>query len=83
MRIKTLHKMWLSIGATVGLLALVWVVGTVVAQGPDGDAALGPSGGPGMAESFTYQGRLQEGGQPSNGYYDFVVWLYGSQGGQD
>ena len=83
MRIKTLHKTWISIGVTAGLLALVWVVGTAVAQGPDGDDPLGASGGPGMTESFTYQGRLQDEGEPANGFYDFFVELYGSQGGQD
>lgn len=29
-----------------------------------------------LGTAFTYQGRLDEGGQPANGYYDMTFWLY-------
>jgi hypothetical protein len=78
MKIKVSYKAWLSIGATVALLALIWVVGTALAQEPDGDSppALLGGGGPNETHAFTYQGRLEDAGQPANGVYDFQVGLY-------
>ena len=31
------------------------------------------------AESFTYQGRLNDGGQPANGRYDLQIGFYGDR----
>ena len=31
------------------------------------------------AASFTYQGRLNDGGQPANGHYDLQIGLYGDE----
>jgi hypothetical protein len=78
MKIKVSRKAWLSIGATVALLVLIWVAGTALAQEPDGDSPSAPlgGGGPNETQAFTYQGRLEDGGQPANGVYDFQVDLY-------
>lgn len=87
------RKGWLLMGATVGLLVLVCVVGTVLAQGPGGDEpvppteppqgteVLSPSGGPGYSRGFTYQGYLENGGAPANGNYDLYFALYTAQTG--
>lgn len=37
MKAREWRKVWLSLGATVGLLAVVWLVGTALAQGPEGE----------------------------------------------
>jgi hypothetical protein len=76
MNVRISQKMWLSIGVTLGVLALVWIVSTAVAQGPDGDSPLGPAGGPSLTDTFTYQGRLENDGQPANGNYDFTVEIW-------
>jgi hypothetical protein len=73
---KVSHKWWLSIGATIMLAALVWVVGTAVAQGPDGNPPVAPAGGPSLTDTFTYQGRLEDDGQPANDNYDFIVEIW-------
>ena len=79
MNIRISQKMWLSIGATLVLAALVWVVGTAVAQRPDDGSPLSPAGGPSETMAFSYQGRLEDNGQPATGYYDFLVSLYDAQ----
>ena len=70
-----------SLALTVGLLALVWLVSTTLAQEPAGAGA--PSSatnrslrGGSPTETFAYQGYLEDGGQPANGVYDFrfSVW---------
>jgi hypothetical protein len=43
MKAKERRKVWLSIGATVGLLAMVWLAGTALAQQPEGGVT--PQGG--------------------------------------
>jgi hypothetical protein len=74
---KRSRKLWLSIGITLVLLALVWIVSTAVAQEPDGRSPLSPAGGS-YANTFTYQGRLLEDGQPVSGTYDFIVTIWDS-----
>lgn len=75
------RKWWLSLALTAGMVALVWAVGTALAQGPDGDPP--PIAGGGLSETwaFTYQGRLLEGGTPANGYYDFRVTIWDASTG--
>jgi len=83
MKIKLSRKWWISIGVTVGLLALLGITGAAVAQDPgpgdsvpDASAPLAPGGGPSEPMAFSYQGRLTEGGAPANGNYDFTINLY-------
>ncbi len=71
-------RRWLFITA-LALGALVVTAGVVVARGPGS-----PSGAP-LAQSavgtgFTYQGRLDEGGSPANGSFDFEFKLYDDSG---
>ncbi len=74
MKIKVSHKAWLVIGATLALLALWWAADTTLAQGPVGRA---PKGGSPI-NTFTYQGRLTDGGAPANGPYDLRFTVYDS-----
>lgn len=78
MKANVSRKNWMVIGITTGVLALVLVVGGVLAQGPDGDDPV-LTGGPGEAHAFTYQGYLEEDGQPANGLYDFTVDIWTSE----
>ncbi|MBN1954447.1 MAG: hypothetical protein JW900_05275 [Anaerolineae bacterium] len=82
MNIRIPRKWLLSIIATLGLLAAVLLVSTVLAQGPDvSEPEEGTEGGPGYARSFSYQGSLEENGGPVNGSYDFIVNLYTAESG--
>jgi hypothetical protein len=72
------RKAFLFVGIAVALLALLWLAGTVLAQRPESSPAL-PAGGPSEPHSFTYQGRLDDGGRPANGVYDFTVQLWTSE----
>lgn len=83
MKLTFSRKWWISIGVTVGLVALLGATGAAVAQKSiRGDAVaattvtLDPGGGPSESMAFTYQGRLVEGGVPANGNYDFIINLY-------
>lgn len=67
----------------VGLL-LVLAIGTTHVQGlttdpPSSDAPREITGGPPMTDSFTYQGYLEEGGAPANGYFDFDITIWDAQ----
>ncbi len=88
---KIWHRWAWALGVAVGLVALGGIVGTRLAQGvaappslsgPAAAVATGPQGGPDETYSFTYQGRLDDNGQPADGYYDFVVeaWTAESAG---
>lgn len=79
MRVRISRKWWISFVATLGLLTLVWAVGSAVARGSDEGSPIGPTGGFSATHTFTYQGRLLDGGQPANGYYDFIVTLWTSE----
>jgi hypothetical protein len=67
----------------VGLL-LALTIGVTQAQGP-GSALMRAelsgqiTGGPPMTDSFTYQGYLEDGGGPANGYYDFDITIWDAQ----
>jgi hypothetical protein len=64
-----------SIVIAVGLLAIVSVVGAVLAQEPDTGQLTAPSDGL-PTWTFTYQGQLNDGGQPANGTYDFSISIW-------
>jgi hypothetical protein len=70
------HKWWFLIGATAALLILVGVTGVSLAQMPGGDLALKPAALYSKTWTFSYQGRLLDGGAPANGRYDFAVDVY-------
>ena len=79
MNARVWRKAWLSIGATAGLLALVWVVGTALAQGPDGEVTA--EGDVSLAamvgDKINYQGRLTDtGGTPLDGTYPMRFEIY-------
>jgi hypothetical protein len=76
MRLEISRKRFLFLGLAVVLLALLGLAGTVLAQRPDGGALVVPAGGPNEVYAFTYQGRLDDGGRPANGVYDFIVQLW-------
>lgn len=84
MNSRVWRKVWLSIGATMGLLALVWLVGTALAQGPEGevtaegDVSLAAT----VGDKINYQGRLTDtGGTPLDGTYPMRFQIYDSSAG--
>jgi hypothetical protein len=75
MNLKPSQKLYLSVGITLVLLAVVWLVSTAVAQAPGSSAPQAPAGGS-YANTFSYQGRLVENGEPVSGTYDFIVTIW-------
>jgi hypothetical protein len=78
------RKLSLSIGATVGLLAVVWLVGTALAQGPEG--AVTAEGDVSVTDmvagKINYQGRLTDpDGVPLHGTFTMQFEIYGSSTG--
>jgi hypothetical protein len=78
------RKVWVSVGATVGLLALVWLVNTALAQGQEegdtleGDVSLAAM----VAGKINYQGRLTDlGGAPLDGTFPMRFQIYASSSG--
>ena len=67
-------RRWLFITA-LALGALVVTAGAVVARGP-GSPSRAPLAQSALGTGFTYQGRLDEGGIPANGSFDFEFRLY-------
>jgi hypothetical protein len=70
--------------ALVRVVALLWLLGSGVviayralAQGPEPQSDVGAQADVGTA--FTYQGRLNDGGSPANGTYDFLFYMYDAQ----
>jgi hypothetical protein len=80
------RKWWFSTTVTLGLLALVWIVGTVVAQGPDPGRPVAEGPGPRselslaatVSSTISYQGVLQESGVPVTGDRDLTFNFYAS-----
>jgi hypothetical protein len=70
-----ISKTWLSAGITTGLVILALFASTVLAQESADNSTLSPMGGS-PTEAFTYQGYLEEAGQPANGIYDFRFSVY-------
>jgi hypothetical protein len=84
MNARIWRKVSLSIGVTVGLLALVWLVSTGLAQGPVGEAA--PSWDVSVAamvaDKINYQGHLTDsGGTPLDGTFEMRFQIYDSDAG--
>jgi hypothetical protein len=84
MNARAWRKVWLTAGATVGLLALVWLVGTALAQGPEGqvvaegDVSIAAT----VGDKINYQGRLTDtGGTPLDGTYPMRFELYDTDTG--
>ena len=61
-------------------LMLALAAGLSQAQGPGGKGEAGIQAAP-LSTSFTYQGRLTDGGSPANGSYDFQFRLYDDASG--
>jgi hypothetical protein len=80
MDIKLSRKWWLYIGATVGLLALVWMAGAAMAQGPGPEGEVQPQGEVSIAATvnsrISYQGVLSEGGIPVTGGRNMTFNFY-------
>jgi hypothetical protein len=80
MNIKLSRQMWVLAGITA-TLAMVILVGTAMAQEPDGKSEQSPTGGGSPPNSMTYQGYLEDGGQPANGVYDFQASIWDQESG--
>jgi hypothetical protein len=80
MNIKGSRKWWLSIGATLGMLILLWAIGAAMAQGPGSEGGVQPQGDASIAATvnsrISYQGVLEESGQPVTGNRDMTFNLY-------
>jgi hypothetical protein len=83
MHIRAPKKTWLLVGITVGLLSLTWLMSAALAQGPETAESRAPAGGS-PTYTFSYQGRLLDGGNPANGLYDmkFSFWDASTNGTQ-
>lgn len=85
MNVRVSRRVWLSIGATAGLLALVWVVGAALAEGlgPEGEATVEGhvSLASAVAGKINYQGRLTDpGGTPLDGTFPMRFRVYDDPG---
>jgi hypothetical protein len=78
MTIKVSRKWLIVVTISLGLVAAVWAVGTVLAQGPDPNTILRPAAGS-PTETFVYQGYLEDGGVPANGSYDFIISIWSDE----
>lgn len=84
MDVRALRKVCLSIGVTVALVALVWMVGGALAQGPDDGAASEGSAtlAATVPEKINYQGRLTDpAGEPLDGTFPMRFQIYDSSSG--
>ena len=75
-----LRKGWIVIGIGVGLAIALLGMNHALAQGLTGSGSLSPTGGS-PTETFTYQGRLMDGGAPANGAYDLRFSIYDQETG--
>jgi hypothetical protein len=80
MNIEVSRKAWFSAAITLVLAVLTLLVSTAVAQEPDDGVDLSPAGGS-LAGLMTYQGYLEDNGQPANGAYDFRVTVWNAPTG--
>jgi len=71
-----MKKKWLII--LVVVISTLLLTGNQIIQAKDnpGDFSLEPQGGPNEPYGFSYQGRLDDGGEPANGIYDFIIELW-------
>jgi hypothetical protein len=75
MKIHVTRQGLFAVAIALGLLAVWWAVDTALAQGPGRAPNIGPT------DTFTYQGRLTDGGAPANGAYDFRFSVYTAEVG--
>jgi hypothetical protein len=75
MNIKITRKVWISAGVTLALVALTLMVSTALAQEPGDGSEMSPAGGS-PTSTMTYQGYLEDDGQPANGVYDFRISVW-------
>lgn len=83
MQFKVTQKWCFFVVVVIGLMAIGWVVEGAMAQEPAPSSLTTPLGGS-PTWTFTYQGQLQDGGQPADGTYDFIIsiWDAGTLGTQ-
>jgi hypothetical protein len=80
MYIAVSRKGWIVLAMGLGILIALLGINRALAQGIDGSGSLSPAGGS-PTETFTYQGRLTEGGIPANGIYDLRFSIYDQETG--
>lgn len=78
MRTTTFGRIASSLVLTALLLAAGWAANAALAQDPGEIFFLGTAP---TTNVFTYQGRLDDGGRPANGAYDFRFRLFNQQSG--
>ncbi len=80
MNIEVSRKWWLSIGATLGMLILLWAISAAMAQGPGPEGDVQPRGDVSIAATvnsrISYQGLLKEDGQPVTGDRNMIFHFY-------
>ena len=78
MNVKMSRKWLLSLSVTLGMVILLWVISTAVAEGPEGgvrsqgDVSITAT----VNSRISYQGVLKENGTPVNGHRDMIFRLY-------
>ena len=69
-----------SLSLTLGLLTLLWAIGSAMAQGPQPEADVQPQDGVSIAATvnsrINFQGELKESGVPVTGNRDMIFRLY-------
>ena len=80
MNVKMSRKWMVSLSLTLGLLTLLWAIGSAMAQGPQPEADVQPQDGVSIAATvnsrINFQGELQESGVPVTGSRDMIFRLY-------
>jgi hypothetical protein len=74
MNVKMSHKWLVSLSVTLGMLILLWAIGSAMAQGPEPEESV--SAAANVNSRISYQGVLTEGGTPVNGDYNMVFHFY-------
>ena len=74
MNVKVSREWLVSLSVTLGMLTLVWAIGSALAQGPEprGDTSTAAT----VNSRISYQGVLTEGGTPVNGSRKMVFDFY-------
>jgi hypothetical protein len=74
MNIKISRKWLVSFSVTLGMLILLWVIGSAMAQGPEPEE--GVSAAANVNSRISYQGVLTESGTPVNGNRNMIFDFY-------
>jgi hypothetical protein len=74
MNIKISRKWLVSLGVTLGILILLWVISSALAQGPE--PGEGVSAAATLNSRISYQGELKENGTPVTGSRNMTFGLY-------